>query len=205
MSGFRVGLTGGLASGKSTVAAWLGEAGFQVVDGDRLVNELYLPGGAGAEAVARLFGRGMLDPSGAVDASRLAARVFQDDGERLRLERAIHPLVRERFAELAERAPGVVVLEATRLVEAGYAPDFDLVVTVEAPAEERRRRAVARGLPEEEAWARLRAQGEGAERRAAAHVQLDNDGDLGALRHQVNRLIATIRRHAAETRPRAER
>lgn len=200
MSPFRVGLTGGLASGKSTVAAWLAGAGFRVVDADRLVKELYRPGAAGAAAVAELFGGEMLDPEGSVDAGRLAARVFTDAEARLRLERAIHPLVRERFAEIARQTPGVAVLEATRLVEAGYAPDFDLLVTVEAEEEERVRRAVARGLPEAEARARLAAQGNGAERRAAAHVLLRNDGDLGALRAQVDRLIEVIGRRAGEAR-----
>jgi dephospho-CoA kinase len=195
MSPLRIGLTGGLASGKSTVAAWMAEAGFLVVDADRLVAELYRPGGAGAAAVADLFGREMLDAAGGVDHARVGARVFADAGARRALERAVHPLVRRRFQEIAAAATeGVVVLEATLLVEAGYAPGFDHVVTVEADAETRLARAVARGLDEASARARLLAQGDGEERRAAAHRVLDNNGDLAHLRHQVEDLVDCIRR-----------
>jgi dephospho-CoA kinase len=107
--------------------------------------------------------------------------------------------VRERFAAIAAAASGVVVLEATLLVEAGHAPDFDLVITVEAPPEERLRRARARGLPEETARARLAAQGDGAARRAAAERVLRNDGDLVDLRRKVDALIADLRRRAGES------
>lgn len=191
----RVGLTGGIAAGKSTVARLLGERrGFRVVDADRLVAELYRPGGAGAEAVADLFGRGALDAAGGVDRRAVAARVFDDPEARLRLERAIHPLVRRRFAEIArEAAEPVVVLEATLLVEAGYAPDFDLVVTVESDPETRIARAVGRGLDEAEARRRLAAQPDGAARRAAAHRTLVNDGDLAALERRVDALAAELR------------
>jgi dephospho-CoA kinase len=194
----RVGLTGGIAAGKSTVARLLGERpGFRVVDADRLVAELYRPGGAGAAAVAELFGRGALDAAGGVDHRAVAARVFDDPASRLRLERAIHPLVRRRFAEIAAAAAEpVVVLEATLLVEAGYAPDFDLVVTVESDPETRIARAAARGLGEAEARRRLAAQPDGAERRAAAHRTLVNDGDLAALERRVDALAVELHRMA---------
>lgn len=191
-----VGLTGGLASGKSTVARWLREAGFLVVDADRLVAELYQPGQPGAEAVVGLFGPEMLNAEGGVDHARVAARVFSDPEARHALEGAIHPLVRRRFVEIASGAQGVVVLEATLLVEAGYTPGFDLVVTVEAPCEVRLERATQRGMPEEAARARLLAQGDGEERRQAAHRILDNSGDLVLLRHQVDELIGELRRLA---------
>jgi len=193
----RVGLTGGLASGKSTVAAMLAAAGFRVVDADRLVAELYRPGGAGAAAVAGLFGPEALDAAGAVDRAAVAGRAFADSEARRRLEAAIHPLVRRRFAEIAAAAAEpVVVLEATLLVEAGYGPDFDLVVTVEADPEVRLARAVARGLDEAAARARLAAQGDGARRRAGAGRVIDNDGDLAALEAQVAALIAELRARA---------
>lgn len=197
MNRVRIGLTGGLASGKSTVARWLAEAGLTVVDADRLVARLYQPGEEGAERVAELFGRDYLDPRGAVRRQKLAARIFQDDDARRRLEAAVHPLVRRRFAALAAAAPGPAVLEATLLVEAGHAPDFDLVVSVEAGPEVRLRRAVARGLAEDEARARLAAQGDGAARRAAADRVLDNDGTLDELRRQVDGLVEEIRALAA--------
>jgi dephospho-CoA kinase len=189
-----VGLTGGLASGKSTVSRWLREAGFTVIDADRLVAELYQPGEPGAGEVAGLFSPEVLNERGGVDHERLAARVFADPEARRALERAIHPLVRRRFEEIAGRTEGVVVLEATLLVEAGYGPSFDLIVTVEAPCEIRLERAIERGMPEESARARLLAQGDGEERRQAAHRILDNSGDLAGLRHQVDELVIELRR-----------
>ena len=221
---FRVGLTGGLASGKSTVAGWLRDAGFQVIDADRLVAELYHPGGAGTAAARRLFGDAVLTPEGGIDHAALAARVFSDPAGRRDLEQAIHPLVRHRFEELAaaataEQRPGpagqpapttapaeqlapaalpILVLEATLLVEAGYGPRFDLIVTLEGDPEARLRRAVARGgLDEAAARARLAAQGDGARRRQGADRVIDNDGTLADLRRQVDALIAEIRRAAS--------
>ncbi len=187
-----MGLTGGIASGKSTVAGWLRDAGYRVVDADELVAELYAPGAAGAEAVRRLFGDGALSNDGAVDHAALAERVFGDGAARGRLEAAVHPLVRGRFAEILAQSAGVAVLEATLLVEAGYAPDFDLVVTVEADPELRLERAITRGLERSAAEARMRAQGDGALRRGAAHRVLVNDGGLDELRAQVDELIAEI-------------
>lgn len=195
MATLRVGLTGGLASGKSTVAGWLREApGLLVVDADRLVAELYAPGGSGAAAVADLFGREALDPAGGVDKERMAKRIFSDDHARQALEAAIHPLVRESFRELADAHPGLAVLEATRLVEAGYADLFDLIVSVEAPAEMRLQRAIARGLSEGSARERLAAQGDGAARRRVADRILDSSGDLASLRRQVDELLSDLDR-----------
>lgn len=194
MSTLHVGLTGGLASGKSTVSAWLREAGFEVVDADRLVAELHQPDGEGAAAVRDLFGPEMLDERGGVDHTRVAARVFSDPAARKALEAAIHPLVRKRFEEIASRSQGVVVLEATLLVEAGYSPLFDFIVTVEAPCELRYERAVARGMAPETARARLLAQGDGEERREAAHRVIDNSGDEQHLRRQVDELIEELNR-----------
>jgi dephospho-CoA kinase len=194
----RVGLTGGLASGKSTVAGWVREAGFQVVDADKLVAELHQPGGAGAAAVRALFGPEMLDERGGVDHAKVAARVFQDPQARFALEAAIHPLVRKKFEELAAKAADVIVLEATLLVEAGYAPGFDFCITVEAPCELRFKRALARGMEEASARGRLLAQGDGELRRCAAHRILDNSGDLDHLRRQADELIEELRRLAAE-------
>lgn len=196
MASLTVGLTGGLAAGKSTVARLLAERGFTVVDADRLVAELYGPAQLGAEAVQRLFGRSYLRADGAVDRPRLASLVFSDDTARRRLEAAIHPLVRARFAEVAGATEGVAVLEATLLVEAGYDPDFDLIVTVEAPAELRLARAVARGATEEEARVRLAAQGGSETRRAAAQWAIENNGSAADLKRAVDALVAEIRRRS---------
>lgn len=193
MARFLVGLTGGLASGKSTVGRWLEEAGFLVVDADHLVAQLYEKGGEGARRVAELFGPEMLGEDGSVDRRKLAARVFADAEARRLLEAAIHPLVGERFERLAARSRGIAVLEATLLAEAGLADRFDLVVTVEADPATRRERAVRRGLSEQEVEARLAAQGDGAIRRAAARRTLRNDDTLPRLREQVDDLIADIR------------
>lgn len=193
---FLVGLTGGLASGKSTVASWLAEAGFEVYDADRLVAELYAPGERGTAAVVELFGPEFLAPDGAVDRPKVAVRVFDDPDARRRLEAAIHPLVAERFREVAAEARGVVVYEATLLVEAGRAGEFDLVVSVEAPEEKRLAWAVARGMDETAARARLAAQGDGALRRRAADRILRNDGSLDDLRRKVDALIAELRARA---------
>ena len=206
MTPLLVGLTGGLASGKSTVAKLLAEAGCLVVDADRLVAELYASGGEGARAVAAIAGEELLADDGSVDRRLLAARMFQDDPLRAAVEAAVHPLVRRRFRELsaASETP-IVVLEATLLVEAGYGPDFDVVVTVEADGDRRLRRAIARGLSEDQARARLAAQGGGAARRAAADVVLENDGSLDELRKAVADLVASLGdRLEAKTGRRAE-
>jgi dephospho-CoA kinase len=202
-----VGLTGGLAAGKSTVAGRLERAGCQVVDADRLVADLYAPGAPGARAIARLAGDSVLTPEGAVDHAALAAKVFTDADLLRRVERAIHPLVRQRFEEIAATSPAeFVVLEATRLVEAGYRQYFDVVVTVEADPAARQRRAVARGLSVEQAKARLGAQGDGAERRAEADITLHNDGTPAELDAAVDSLLVDLRQHLeAKRRQQAER
>lgn len=200
MSAYRVGLTGGLASGKSAVARRLRDRGYEVHDADRLVAELYRPGAPGAAIVASLFGRELLTANGAVDKPALARVVFADAAGRERLEAAIHPLVRNRFAELARAAHGVVVLEATLLVEAGYAPDFDWIVSVEAPEALRLERAVGRGLAPAAARARLEAQGDGAERRSAADEILENSGDLTELERRADQLADALARRAERAR-----
>ncbi len=191
-----VGLTGGLASGKSTVARWLEEAGFLVVDADRVVAELYAPGGRGAAAVRELFGPEVLDDDGAVDRPRVAARIFSDEAARRRLERAIHPLVRQHFAEISRQADGVVVYEATLLVESGHAETFDLVISIEAPEEQRLAWAIGRGMDEASASARLAAQGDGARRRAGADRLIANAGTLDDLRRKVDELTRSLRERA---------
>lgn len=205
MSALVVGVTGGLASGKSTVARRLGESGCTAVDADQVVAALYRPGEPGALAVRDLFGPEVLDEQGAVDHRAVGAKVFADPEARKALEAAIHPLVRRRFQEIAAALPdgAIAVLEATLLVEAGYGPNFDLIVTVEAPAEIRLARAVARGLDEEDARARLAAQGDGLRRRQGAHREIDNGRGPEELAGQTAVLLADLqalaRRKAAAT------
>ncbi len=196
MPAYKVGLTGGMASGKSTVARALDAAGFHVLDADRTVAELYSKGQPGAKAVRELFGPGLLADDGSVDKPALARKIFADSSARELLERRIHPLVRRHYAEIAQNLDGVAVLEATRLVEAGYAPDFDLIVTVEADPEIRLRRAVERGMAEIQARAGRAAPGAGADRRSAAPRPSPTPGARLTLDRPVEQLIATVRKNA---------
>jgi dephospho-CoA kinase len=198
MSRLTVGLTGGLASGKSTLAGWLAEAGLLVVDADRLVAEFYQPGGPGARVVGDLFGPEMLADDGSVDRPRLARQVFSDGIARTRLERAIHPLVRDHFQRVATEHDGIAVLEATLLIEAGMASDFDLLVTVEAKSETRVERAIRRGLSAEEAEARVAAQGTDLMRRGGADIVIENDGNLEDFRRQAEGLIGHLQELAEQ-------
>jgi dephospho-CoA kinase len=202
MAALRVGLTGGLASGKSTVARLLAEGGCTVVDADEVVAALYRPGEPGALAVRDLFGPSALDEEGAVDHRAVGGQVFADPEARKALEAAIHPLVRRRFEEIAAGLPdgAVGVLEATLLVEAGYGPDFDLIVSVEAPAQIRLARAISRGLKEKDARARLGAQGDGLRRRQGSHREIDNSHGPEKLAEQTAVLLADLKALAGRRR-----
>ncbi len=193
-----VGLTGGLASGKSTVARMLAERGAAVLDADRVVHELYRPGEGGAREVVRLFGPGVLRPSGEVDRVELAARVSRDPGARKRLEEAVHPLVRERVREWLEAlaavpgGPEVAVVEAALLVETGSWQAYDLLVVVWCRPRQQLERAVARGMPEERARALLAAQLPLEEKVRVADVVVDNSGPPEALGAEVDRAWGEI-------------
>lgn len=192
MGRLRIGLTGGLAAGKSTVGRWFEEAGLAVMDADEVVAELYTSGGPGAALVQSLFGHAFILEDGSVNRLRLGELVFSDSEARLRLEAAIHPLVRNRFETFASKQT-VAVLEATLLVESGLDAECDLVIAVEADPALRLQRAVDRGMDGEEAQRRLQAQGSGAERRAAAHRILWNNGSPDELRRQVDELIHQLK------------
>jgi len=193
---FVVGLTGGIASGKSTVGNLLRELGCIVSDSDRLVAELYQPGARGTEEVSRLFSDDLLDRDGAVDKQKLAAVVFNDKEELRRLEAAIHPLVGAAFAKLVEQSPGIVVFEVPLLVETGGGSRYDYVVTVEADPDLRIERAVTRGVDRESAEARQRAQADTESRVAAADWVLRNDGTLEELEEQVEELVKELEKKA---------
>jgi dephospho-CoA kinase len=185
----RIGLTGGIGSGKSTVAALLADRGAVVVDADRIAREVVAPGTPGLAAVAEAFGPGVLTADGALDRPALAAVVFADPAARARLDGIVHPLVRARAAELVAAAPAdaVVVQDVPLLVETGQAGSYDLVLVVEADPGTRVRRLVGRGLAEADARARIASQATDEQRRAVADVVLRNDGDRGALAAQVER------------------
>jgi dephospho-CoA kinase len=185
----RIGLTGGIGSGKSTVAALLADRGAVVVDADRIAREVVEPGTPGLAAVVDAFGPGVLTADGSLDRPALAAVVFADPAARARLDDVVHPRVRARAAELVAAAPAdaVVVHDIPLLVETGQAGSYDLVLVVEADLETRVRRLVDRGLTEQDARARIASQATDAQRRAVADVVLVNDGAREELAAQVDR------------------
>ncbi|ADD43421.1 dephospho-CoA kinase [Stackebrandtia nassauensis] len=185
-----VGLTGGIGAGKSTVARRLTELGAVLIDSDVLAREVIAPGTPGLAKVADTFGADILDATGALDRAALAQRVFADPEARTRLEAIIHPLVRQRSVELAEAAAddAIVVNDVPLLAEVGLAPTFDLVIVVEASHELRLERLTARGLPAEQAQARIAAQASDDVRRAVADVVIDNAGTVDDLNAAVDAL-----------------
>lgn len=191
----RVGLTGGIAAGKSVVARRLATLGAGVVDHDVLAREVVAPRSVGLARVAEAFGPDVVGPLGELDRAALARLVFADDAARERLNAVLHPLIRElaheREAEARAAGHAVVVHDVPLLVETGQAGRFDVLVVVDAPAEVRVGRLVAeRGMTEAQAWARLAAQADDEERLAAADVVLDGSGDVAALEAQVDELWA---------------
>ena len=188
----RIGLTGGIASGKSTAARILHDFGATVFDADRIVADLYGPGGEGAEAVERLFGPSFLDGSGGVSKPELAAAVFSDPGKKRALEAAIHPLViaeiRCRLAEADRAGATVAVAEASQLLEGGYGGEFDRILLVVAPRSARLERAETRGMPRAETERRIAAQMPDEEARAKADDVVENIGTVEDLRKKVEKL-----------------
>ena len=175
----RVGLTGGIGAGKSTVSAALRRCGAVIVDADVLAHEVVEPGSGGLVEVVRRFGEEVLTPDGALDRPRLSAVVFDDAAARADLNAIVHPRVEQRRTELVAQAPddAVVVEDIPLLVEVGLAPSFPFVVVVHTEVEERIRRLTsARGMTEPQARARVEAQIGDETRLAAADVVLDNTG-----------------------------
>lgn len=187
----RIGLSGGIGSGKSTVSAQLAELGAVVIDADRIAREVVAPGTPGLAEVVERFGPGVLDDQGGLDRPALGRVVFADQAAREDLEAITHPRIAERTRALVREAPAdaVVVHDVPLLVEKGMAPSYDLVVIVDAPEEERLRRLVQdRGLAADEARRRMSNQADGAARRRAADVWLDNSGDVADLKEAVDRM-----------------
>src|SRR6476661_4056767 len=191
----RVGLTGGVASGKSTVSAALRELGAVVIDADQLARDVVAKGTPGLEAVVAEFGEELLTPEGDLDRPAMARLVFHDESARRRLEGIVHPLVYEKVHELETRAPegALVVHDVPLLAEAGRGEGFDAVVVVDVPAEVQVERMVRdRGWAEADARSRIGAQASREDRLAVATYVLDNTGTRDELRAKVQELYRTL-------------
>jgi len=194
----RVGLTGGVGSGKSTVARLLAERGAVIIDADAIAREVVEPGTPGFRAVVATFGSGVVGPDGALDRPRLAAIVFADEAKRSQLNAIVHPLVGERTAQLMAAAPegAVVVYDVPLLVESELAGGFDFVLVVEAAVPTRLARLAGRGMPEADARNRIAAQATDEQRRAVADAVIGNDGSPDELRARVDEVWARIQERA---------
>jgi len=194
-----VGLTGGLATGKSTVGRILEARGIPVFDADAAVHELYEPGGAGAAAVAQLFGPGVLDAEGGVVRATLSEMVLGNVAARLRLEKAIHPMVRKVvrawLASVSDRP--VAVIEAALLAETGYHSEYDVLMVVWCDQHQQLQRALERGVSAERARGLINAQLPMAEKKEMADVLVDNRGDLEDLANEVDRAWSLVHRLCA--------
>jgi dephospho-CoA kinase len=201
--GLLAGLTGGIASGKSTVAGMFRELEVPVVDADAIVHDLLGPGGRAVDPVLQLFGERVLGPEGGIDRTRLAELVFRDPDERRRLEAAVHPLVFEeslsRLEQVAnETGAEFVLYDAALLVETGRHEAFQRVVVVTVPAEVQLERLMARdGIDEVHARRRLEAQMALTEKAAVADYLVDNGGSWTDTRREVRRVLALLREDAA--------
>ncbi len=197
----RVALTGGIASGKSTVAAMLRERGCAVLDADTLGHDLLQPGEAAYEEVVRAFGREILAADGSVDRGKLGAIVFADGGKRARLEHILHPRILEAAAKWFAETGGsggreFAFLEATLIYEAGYKPNFDRVVVCWCRREQQVERLRQRGLTPEDAERRLAAQMPLDEKRRLADDVIDCSRSIEETAQQVDELVAKLKQAA---------
>lgn len=198
---FRVGLTGTVAAGKSTVARHLAQRGATVIDSDELAREIVRPGSPAYARIREAFGRGVIGPDGTIDRSALREAAFADQRARERLEEISHAGIRElrarRIAEAAAAGVRVIVEEIPLLFEVGLEDDYDVIVVVDAPREVREARVLgARGWTAEEFTAIDAAQLPAAEKRRRADRVLDNRGEPGELKAAADGLWREIRRAA---------
>jgi dephospho-CoA kinase len=201
----RVGLTGGMGCGKSTVAAMMREMGCQVLDADAVARELVEPGQPALEEIVRVFGARMLRADGRLDRARLAAAVFQDASKLAQLNALLHPRVIARqeawLCELARREPqGVAVVEAALLIEAGAYKTLDRLIVVRCRPEQQIARLLAdsrRAVSRQDVEARIAAQMPLEEKLRVASDQIDNSGTAEQTREQVRTLVAKLKALAA--------
>ncbi len=191
----RVGLTGGVASGKSTVAAMLADLGAVIIDADALAREVVQRGTPGLDAVVTEFGEKLLAPDGQLDRPAMGRLVFNDASARARLEAIVHPLVHQRVVELEAQAldDAVVVHDIPLLAESGRAGTFDAVIVVDAPPEVQLQRMLEeRGWTGEDARSRIAAQATREDRLAIATHVIVNTGTREDLRTQVAEVFADV-------------
>ena len=191
-----IGLTGGIGSGKSTVAGFIAGRGVPVLDADVLAREAVEPGRPAFAAIARVWPT-VVAPDGRIDRKRLGAIVFADPTARARLEAILHPqiaaLARVRAADLARAGHKLAFYEASLLVETGRHRELDGLVVVDAPDEQRIARVAARsGLTADEVRARIAAQLPMADKRRVATYVIENDGDLASLDAKVSAMLKTL-------------
>jgi dephospho-CoA kinase len=191
-----VGLTGGIGAGKSAALERFRELGAVVIDSDDVAREVVAPGTEGFAAVVARFGPSVVRVDGTLDRPMIASFVFSDDAARADLESITHPLVRAEVRRRVSAAPSdsIVVNAVPLLVETGIAGEYDRVVVIEAPVEQRvLRLARSRGMSRDEALARMAAQASDDERRAVAWRVIVNDGSLESLRDAVDEVWAAVR------------
>ena len=191
---FLIGLTGGIAAGKSAVAEHWVKLGAIEIDADVLAREVVANGTSGAEQIAKAFGTEYF-VAGELDRKKLGVLIFNDATERTKLEAIVHPLVKQRSRELIAAVPvdAIVVYTVPLLVEAQVDLPFDTVVTVEAPEEERAKRLVKnRGMSEAEALSRIRSQATPIERAARADHILSSNQSLALLLNDAEELYKTF-------------
>jgi len=198
----RVGLSGGLATGKSTVLAVFAALGARVLDADQLAREVLAPGTPGHLEAAEIFGAEVLAGDGSIDRAKLAAKVFADPEARRRLEAMVHPEVLRREQEWREQVEasaesGVLVVDATLILELGRSRAYDLLVVTVCPEEEQVRRAVLRGMSAADARARLAAQMPGAEKASRADLVIDTSGSLAQTQARAREVYRELERRRA--------
>lgn len=191
---FLVGLTGGIASGKSTVSAMLEAHGAEVIDADIIAREVVEPGTAGLESIVQVFGKEILNTDGTLSRAKLASLVFGSQEERLKLESILHPMIKDRVMQLIRSSSArVVIYVVPLLVEARVDYPFDLVVTVESGVETQVKRLIeTRGLNTQEAKGRIQAQATEQQRVARADVRLDGSSTIADLEKDVSKLWERI-------------
>jgi dephospho-CoA kinase len=202
----RVGLTGGIATGKTTAGQMFVELGCHLIDADRITHELLEPGQSVHAAVVQAFGTGILASDGTIDRKTLGEIVFKDPAARATLNSLVHPAVIQRqqqwLNEIETSDPGGIgIVDAALMIEVGTYKNYDKVIVVACPPEEQKRRLKARmGLTEEQAEARIRSQMPMEEKIKYADYVVDTSGDLAHTRRQVVEINSKLRELAASTR-----